>query len=82
MGATLQQSRQHSHGTQVYFSSIFFQRVAFNDNIITKKVIEESPPQGKIKTCARSQFGVGSPSRICELKRASLNRVLKQFRFP
>jgi len=46
MGTTLEQSRQHSHGTQVYFSSIFFQRVAFNDNITTKKVIEESPPQG------------------------------------
>jgi hypothetical protein len=46
MGTTSEQSRQHSHGTQVYFSSIFFQCVALNDNITTKKVIEESPPQG------------------------------------
>jgi hypothetical protein len=46
MATTSEQSRQHSHGTQVYFSSIFFQCVALNDNITTKKVIEESPPQG------------------------------------
>lgn len=47
MGTTLEQSRQHSHGTQVYFSSISFFNVLLSmTNITTKKVIEESPPQG------------------------------------
>jgi hypothetical protein len=47
MGTTLEQSKARLPlHTGLFFLHLFFQRVAFNDNITTKKVIEESPPQG------------------------------------
>jgi len=37
MGTTLEQSRQHSHGTQVYFSSISFFNVLLSMTILLQR---------------------------------------------